>query len=434
MSSVDQTIVSTALPALTEDLNAPIHWSAWTITVYALGQIVALPLAGKLSDVYGRKHVFLGSVVLFTVASLCCGLAPNIQMLVVLRAAQALGGGAFLPSATGIVADEFVDNRDRAVGLFSTIFPLGGIVGPILGGIFVSFWSWRWIFLVNVPVGILLLIVGQLVIRSGGSEKSTERVDVISVLLLAVTLASLMVGISNFGAEGAVWFDAQILLPVCLAVIAGWWFVRRSNASANPYIPMWMFYRGSLGVLNFANFLFGACALGFGALVPLYALSRYDLTTLQSGTLLTARAIGMMLCAAVAAMTLQRFGYRRPIYLGTVIASVGLLVMALPPLFLPPYWWLSLGAGLTGVGMGTLLPASNNAVLQIMPNHTAGVTGLRSMFRQCGGMTAISISTAVLSRSADHGLALAYVFGVFACVLFSSLLLVRWIPDSKGSW
>jgi MFS family permease len=111
MASVDQTIVATALPSIQRDLHAQVNWSSWTITIYALGQVLVMPVAGKLGDQFGRKKVFLGAVVLFTTASLCCGLADNIYLLIALRAIQALGGGAFMPSATGIVADLFGDGR-----------------------------------------------------------------------------------------------------------------------------------------------------------------------------------------------------------------------------------------------------------------------------------------------------------------------------------
>ena len=157
MASIDQTIVATALPAIEHDLHAGINWSGWTITIYALGQVIAMPMAGKISDMYGRKKVFGVSAAVFTIASLCCGFAPNMPLLLLPRFIQALGGGAFMPSATGIVSDHFGPERDRAVGMFTSILPVGGIIGPIVGGIFVSYWSWRGIFLVNVPIGILLI-------------------------------------------------------------------------------------------------------------------------------------------------------------------------------------------------------------------------------------------------------------------------------------
>lgn len=153
MSSLDQTIVATALHTLQGDLDAPITWAGWTITAYSLGLVLMLPLAGRLSEQYGRRRVFLVSVGLFVVASLLCGLATNIYVLVALRFLQAIGGAGFTPSATGIIVDHFGSGRDKAVGLFGSIFPIGSMAGPVLGGLFVEYWSWRGIFFVNVQVG-----------------------------------------------------------------------------------------------------------------------------------------------------------------------------------------------------------------------------------------------------------------------------------------
>src|ERR1700741_2220550 len=176
MASVDQTIVATALPAIERELHATINWSGWTISIYALGQVIAMPMAGKISDMYGRKKVFIISAALFTLSSLCCGFASNITLLLVARFIQALGGGAFMPSATGIVSDHFGEQRDRAVGMFTSIFPIGGIVGPVVGGVFVSYWSWRGIFLVNVPIGIALIALTVKFIPSSSVRKQS-RID-----------------------------------------------------------------------------------------------------------------------------------------------------------------------------------------------------------------------------------------------------------------
>src|SRR6201994_3474436 len=191
MASVDQTIVATALSTLQRALHAQVNWSSWTITVYALGQILVMPLAGRISDQYGRRRVFICAVVLFTVASLLCGLAGNIYVLVGLRAVQAIGGGAFMPSATGIVSDEFGPNRDRAIGLFTSIFPIGGIVGPILGGLFVTYWSWRGIFLVNVPLGVLVFALSLAFIPRAQVRKS-HGIDVPGIAMLGIGLLGVM--------------------------------------------------------------------------------------------------------------------------------------------------------------------------------------------------------------------------------------------------
>ena len=161
MSSLDGTIVATALHAIQHGLNASINWTSWIITAYSVGLVLALSLAGKLSGQFGRRRFFLISVVVFTVSSLCCGLANNIYLLIALRAIQAAGGAGFTPSATGIITETFGEARDKAVGLFGSIFPVGSMIGPIFGGLFVTYWSWRGIFFVNVPIGVLLLVLAS---------------------------------------------------------------------------------------------------------------------------------------------------------------------------------------------------------------------------------------------------------------------------------
>ena len=143
MASVDATIVATAIKPIGSSLHSTINWTAWTVTIYQLGQIIAMPVAGKISDQFGRKKVYLISAAVFTVTSLACGLSSSIGMLVAFRFIQALGGGAFMPSATGSSLDHFGRDRDKALGMFTSIFPIGGIVGPVFGGVITQEWSWR---------------------------------------------------------------------------------------------------------------------------------------------------------------------------------------------------------------------------------------------------------------------------------------------------
>jgi EmrB/QacA subfamily drug resistance transporter len=433
MASVDQTIVATALGALQHDLHAAVNWSSWTITIYALGQIIAMPAAGTISDMYGRKKVFIGAIVVFTAASLCCGLANDIYVLVALRAVQALGGGAFMPSATGIVADQFGRDRDRAVGLFSSVFPIGGIVGPVLGGIFVTYWSWRGIFLVNVPVGVTLFCLA-LVFVPNSTKKSTSRLDLPGIGFLAAGLLGVMLAVSYLGSATASPLSLPFIGPLAAGLIAMLLFVRHAARAASPFVPLRLLAGREFAVMNVINFLIGSAILGFGALVPLYAQERYHLPTLAAGTLLTARAIGMISIAALAAFALRRTGYRLPMIAGLSLAAAGLVLTATSPPVLSPYGWLAVAAGLTGIGLGMALPASNNATLQRAPENTAAVAGLRGMFRQSGGITAISLITAVVARSADPGLALAHAFLALAVVLVCLLPAVFLVQDHRGQW
>jgi EmrB/QacA subfamily drug resistance transporter len=433
MSSVDQTIVATALPALQRDLHAQVNWSSWTITVYALGQVLVMPLAGKIGDQYGRKQIFLGAAVLFTTASLCCGFAGNIYLLIALRAIQGIGGGAFMPSATGIISELFGDERDRAVGLFASIFPIGGIIGPVLGGVFVTYWSWRGIFLVNIPIGIVLLILGVAFIPDIARRPDTN-LDVRGVVLLGCTLLAAMLGIGYLGGSDSNPLSPFFLVPECVALLAATAFVRHSARAVSPFVSLRFLAGRGFGVMNLLNFLYGSAVLGFAPLVPLYAQNRYGLTSLAAGTLLTARGLGMISCAGLAVYLLRRTGYRWPITVGFVLAASGLLLTALSPHGLSPYAWLALGSGICGVGMGISTPAANNATLQLAPEHAAAVAGLRGMFRQAGAITAVSITGSIVARSADPGLAQAHVFLIFAAILIVALPLIVRVPEHRGRW
>jgi EmrB/QacA subfamily drug resistance transporter len=430
MSSMDQTIVATALNAIQTDLNAELTWSGWTITVYALGQIIAMPLAGRLGDHFGRKKVFLTAVAVFTAASLACGFAGNIYVLVALRAVQAVGGGAFMPSATGIIAEHYGPARDRAVGMFTSIFPIGGILGPILGGVIVTYASWRTIFLVNVPVGLVLLLLGWRLIRET-DRKPVDRLDVPGVLLLAFLMLTAMYGMTNLD-DGLTspWF----LAPMLAAAVFAWLFVRHTARARAPFIPMNLLRGRGFGAMNVLNLLFGGAAIGFGALVPLYAEERFHLDPLAAGTVLTARGAGIICVAALAVLTLRRLGCRIPMTVGFTLTVTGFVLMAFPPPGTDGYLWLLVTSGITGVGMGVSVPASNNAGLQLAPDQIGAIAGLRGMFRQSGSIIAVSVMTAVAANSANPAMAQAHGFVVLSVLMLASVPLIFTIPDHRGSW
>ena len=437
MASMDQTIVATALPALEKDLHTGVNWTGWTISVYALGQVIAMPMAGKISNMYGRKKVFIISAAIFTLASLCCGFASNMAMLLIPRFIQALGGGAFMQSATGIVSDHFGEQRDRAVGMFTSIFPIGGIIGPVVGGLFVSYWSWRGIFLVNVPIGIILILATAKFIPAS-ARRPSSRIDVTGVALLAAMLVPAMFGITYLGSGQVPLYSPVFLGCEALAIGFGFCFVRHSRTDPAPFVPSRLLRGRGFGVMNLINYLYGAAALGFAALVPLYAQERFGIAPLGAATLLTARAVGMIAVAGVATLALRRTGYRLPMVAGFLVLVAGLAMMAVTPWLsmaeLSVQAWLAIGSAVTGLGMGLSVPAANNASLQLAPDQVAAIAGLRGMFRQAGAITAVSVTTAVIARSANPGMEQAHVFLVFAALLLLTLPLMRLVPEHHGGW
>ncbi|HVB06849.1 MAG TPA: MFS transporter [Acidimicrobiales bacterium] len=433
MTSIDMTIISTAIRPIHRSLHAPLNWTGWTITAFTLGMLITMPVAGRLSDQFGRKKVFLSCAVLFTVASLACGLATNIYELIALRAVQAIGGGAFMPSATGIVSDHFGRNRDRAIAMFTSVLPAGGIIGPVLGGIFVAYWSWRWIFFVNVPLGLLVVVAGARLIPYSG-PKPGARADLKGVALLGATVLLAMFGVTSLGDGHAALWSPTVLPPEIAALLVGWHLIGHLRTTGEAILPIELFRMRQFLVMNLLNVLYGAAVLGIGALVPLYAEDRYHFSALSSGTVLTARAVGTILVAGVTSFLLRRIGYRLPMAVGFVTIALGSGMLAAPPQLLGTYAWVALATAITGLGMGMAMPATNNATLSLATENVAVITGTRGMFRNTGSIIAVEVMTAVLNRVSDAGLALAIGYVVVGALLLLAVPFIYTVPDHRGSW
>jgi len=437
MMSIDSTIVATALDSLRSGLQTSIDWAGWTITAYALGFVVILPVSGKLSEHYGCRRVFLGSVVLFTIASLCCGLADNIYVLVALRGLQAAGGAGFTPSATEIIVNYFGDARDRAISLFGSIFSIGAMIGPIFGGLFVSYWTWRGIFLVNLPIGVAVIVLALRYVprdrsRLGGTH---PRMDAIGMALLGGGLLSGMLAVSYLAGRNAHAWSPAFVIPMAIAIVALWMFFRHVNHSAYPFIAPRLISGLGFGTVNLINGLYGGVTAGVVALIPLYARNRYGINELDSGTLLIAQGAAAIILSIAAAFALRRTGNRLPLYVGGVVIATGMLLLALSPVAgIPPYAWLAVSAFLVGIGRGANNPASRSAGLQLAPEHSSTIAALRTMSMQIGTIITISIDTAILASSHDPGRVQAWLFALAAALLIAALPLITRVPEHRGSW
>lgn len=433
MGSIDSTIVATALPRIGDALHSRLNWTGWTITIYGLGEIIALPLAGKISDQFGRKKVFLVCVALFTISSFACGLSTTIYMLILLRFVQALGGGAFMPSASGIVADHFGVDRDRGIGMFSSIFPIGSIVGPIVGGVITQYWAWRGIFFVNVPIGIVLFLLALRFIPKT-APRDPARLDFRGIGLLSCMIVVGMLTVTLLGERGMPVTNPGVAVSAFGAVVLGWLFMRHTRRSNAPFIPLRLLRGKGFLTMNLLNFLYGTAIFGFAVLAPLYAENRYHIPVSQAGTVMSARAVGTIVVAAVATMALRRTGYRLPMVVGFITIAFGLVMLSITPRGLGPYWWLVVFSLVAGLGLGFAAPATNNATMHLAPDDVGAISGLRGMFREVGGIIYISVSTTVLARNHQPGIAQAHIFLIQAAILVLMTGLVYLVPDYRGTW
>jgi MFS family permease len=434
MFSLDQTSVATALTTLQRDLDASLAWASWTVTIYAVGQILALPLGGRLGEQFGRRRVFLVALAGFTAMSCACAATTDIGQLIACRFVQGLAGGLMMPAANGIVAHAFGRDRDRALALFTSVFPIGAILGPLLGGVLLTVWSWRGIFLVNLPIGVVIMVAGAFLITDPPRSRP-ERVDVAGIALLTVALLATMVAITGVGSLGSgVAGPVAVGVSGGLALTAGWFFLRHARRRADAVVPPRLLTGAGLGIINTTNVLFGAAIIGFSSLLPFYAQVRYSLLPLAAGALLTARAVGTIGSSGLSVALLRRVGHRPLLLVGNGGIVTGLVLATLPPAGVTPAVWLTAAAAVTGLGMGLAGPATNNAGMHLARDDVAAVSGLRIMFRQIGGITTVSVTTAAVSASDDPGVAAAVCFAVLAGLLVVATIAAARLPNHRGRW
>jgi EmrB/QacA subfamily drug resistance transporter len=396
-----------------------------------------MPLMGNLSDSFGRKKVFLISLILFTASSLACGLAPNIYSLVAFRFLQGIGGASFLPTAAGIVSDQFPEHRERAIGLFTSIFPIGGIVGPNLGGWIVSQYSWRYIFYINLPIGIGLVVLIMILLKDS-KVLSRPHVDFVGASFFFGAILFLMLGLNLIAENFSI---SSLLLTVIFLVISFsffYLFFRQEKKESNPILDIALLKSKPFLAANLYNMIIGAGVFGIFAFVPLYATSVHKLSTLISGVILTPRSLGMIPASAITSFLLKRWGYRWPMVLGLIIISFatillgqGLQLWRMIGIHLGIAEILAFLVLVSGIGVGIALPASNNACIELMPEKVATITGLRGMFRTVGGVLGISLITFILHLSSNPGIGFRITFISFGLGLLFAIPLVFLMPAGK---
>ncbi|WP_258037673.1 MULTISPECIES: MFS transporter [unclassified Streptomyces] len=382
LAALDQTIVSTALPTIVSDLGGLDHLS-WVVTAYLLAATAATPLWGKLGDQYGRKKLFQTAIVIFLVGSALCGLAQSMPQLIGFRALQGLGGGGLMVLSMAIVGD-IVTPRERGKyqGLFGAVFGVTSVLGPLLGGFFTQHLSWRWVFYINLPIGVVALLVIAAVLHIP-VRRTKHTIDYLGTFLIAA-VATALVLVASLGGSTWAWGSFQIIALAVLAVVLLVAFVATERRAVEPVLPLKLFRIRTFTLVAVISFVIGFAMFGAMTYLPTFLQVVHGITPTLSGVHMLPMVFGLLITSTGSGQIVSRTGHWKvfPVT-GTALTAVGLLLLSQLSRS-SSTWTMSLyffvfGAGL-GLVMQVLVLAVQNAVgYEDLGVATSGATFFRSI-------------------------------------------------------
>ena len=399
VAALDGTIVNTALPTIVVDLGG-LKYYAWVGTAYMLTSTASTPLFGKISDLYGRRRPFQAAIALFVLGSLFCGIAQNMPQLVLARGLQGIGGGGIFALSFAIVGDVVAPrDRGRYIGMLTSVFTVASVVGPLLGGFIVDHSSWRWIFLINLPIGAIALSITDRSLRFPFQVRP-HSIDWQGATLLVCGVTSLLLGLSWTGEEYG-WGHASTLGLFALSVVLTAAFVWWEKRADEPIVPMTLLNIDVVRVIMPFMFLVGAAFFGTNAFLPLYLQGVTGVSATNSGLLLAPVAIATAIAATSAGRYTARTGsYKHIAPYGTVIGVIGLCMLAL---LKSSSGYLALaiaGSFLVGFAIGLVMPVATTATQNSVDITQMGAASSVLVFvRQLGGAVGLAAFGAAFNAS-----------------------------------
>ncbi|MBF6194287.1 MFS transporter [Nocardia sp. CDC186] len=398
--ALDSTVIATAVLTITGSLGGFAQFP-WLFSIYLLAQAVTVPIYGKLADTVGRKPVILFGIAMFALGSLLCGVATSMLGLIVFRAVQGIGAGAIQPMTMTIAGDLYtLSERAKVQGYLASVWAMSSVAGPLLGGLFAEYVSWRWIFLINLPLSAL---AGWMLVRNFAESAPRQRqsVDYLGAALLTLGAGALILGLLEGGQAWAWSSPASIGIFVGGAVVLIL-FGLVERAARNPILPLWVFTRRVVIASSLASVLVGAVVLGATSYVPTFTQGVLGTGALVAGLTVGALTLGWPLAASQAGKVYLRFGFRATALIGSGLAALG----ATSTLFITQHsalWQVAASCFVIGTGMGLVATPTLIAAQTSAEWTERGVVTSANMFaRSIGSAVGVAVFGAIVNSRVGH--------------------------------
>jgi EmrB/QacA subfamily drug resistance transporter len=403
LGAMESTAVATAMPTVIASLGGLAIYS-WVFSGYILAATISMPLWGRLADLYGRRTVYLTGLTIFLVGSVLSGFAPSMTVLIAARTLQGLGGGALIPLGMTIIADLYgLEQRARMQGYFSATWGLASIVGPLIGGFLTDHLSWRWVFFVNIPFGLLAGAVLGVALAGLDRPRVAVKMDLRGALVLTAGLGGLLAALVEGGRAGRLGPGHLVVAAVSIGLLVE--FARWERRVPEPLLPLRLFANRMFRAAAVSGFLAGMAMFGTISFIPLFVQGVLGGSATEAGSALTPFVLGWVTLSVVSARLLLKVGYRWPVVGGMLCLAVAFLLMS----------HMDLGTTraatarnmlLAGMGMGLIMVPLLIAVQNAVPKADLGAaTSATTFFRSIGGAVGVAVMGAVLSAELGRQLA-----------------------------
>ncbi|SDD71275.1 drug resistance transporter, EmrB/QacA subfamily [Paenibacillus sp. UNCCL117] len=405
LASLDQTIVSTAMPTILGELGG-LDQFVWVFSAYLIANVVAMPIFGKLGDMYGRKLFFLIGLVVFMIGSALCGTSETMLQLIIYRAIQGIGGGAMMPITFAIVFDIFPpEKRGKMQGLFGAVFGISSVLGPLAGAYFTDYVNWQWIFYINLPLGIFSLVLISLCYHPVLPKNPNQRIDWLGTLTFTAAIIALMLGLELGGKEGYAWSSATIIgmFAGAAVLLVLFYFIER-RASA-PIVPFQLFrsrlFTASMGV----SFFYGTLMIAAATYIPLFIQGVFQGSATSAGLVLTPMMLGVVASSALGGRFLAAASYRTIMLYSAALLLVATVLLGTISVETPRLL-VTLYMIMLGLGIGAQFPViSISSVQSVSFEYRGLVTSLVSFFRSIGSAVGVTVLGTVQSYSLKNRIA-----------------------------